>query len=334
MLLYILLCFCFSDISYAEKREQSEILVVIPRDVAPYRSLVESLQKQFKVNQSLSKGALNQVRFRVVALDVQGSSFPKFDSFKPNQLVITFGAKATGFALASKQNIRVASSFITMSAIQSLLEQQNRTINQSKLISVLYLEQPISRIVSLLRILRPDTSSVGAVYGPISVQNQNALIKQAHNYRLKVNDALLSETDNPLKKLQHIFKASQTFLILPDKSSFNRRMARWVITLSVKYKVPVIGFSQKYTQAGALASIYSRPAQIGKQTAEMIGRWLNIKESSQVEYIYPKYFEVSVNRKVAKSLSINTAKESVLREQILRMDNATITNKTRATHVK
>jgi ABC-type uncharacterized transport system substrate-binding protein len=116
--------------------------------------------------------------------------------------------------------------------------------------------------------------------------------------------ANLEVNDNPVKVLRSIFRKSQVFLVLPDKANFNRSLARWVVALSYKQQVPVISYSKKYADAGALVSLYSKPHQIGKQTAEMALSFLS--RGSRVRMMLaPKYFDLTVNISVKKALNLN-----------------------------
>lgn len=317
LLIYLIIGFCLVNNSHANPVESGEILVVIPRDAAPYKQLVGSLEEHLKQNNLHPE---SQVRLRVVSLEPLHSSAQQVASLQANQLVIAFGAQATEFSLSLKQNVRIISSFISRSAIKSIYESGDESGARPRLIGAIYLEQPISRIVSLVRLVHPGAKKIGTVYGPVSIQRQNELLNNAKKYQLDVIEAVLSEKDNPLKKLHPVIKASDAVVILPDKSSFNRRVARWIITLSIKNKVPVIGFSRKYTQAGALVSIYSRVDQIGEQTAELAGQWLHAGTPANVQYVYPKYFEISVNARIANSLGIYVEGASELEKQLMKLE--------------
>lgn len=315
LLIGLFFCFCLTDVCFASDSRQDEVVVVVPALEQPYTQLIASLQKHLE-QQVEGQSIQNNLPVRIVTLSATGSS-PSFkDLFKPGQLVVALGFQATEFTLASRQNIRVISSFVTRSAMDNIQQKDNIAGNGLQLLGVLYLDQPVSRILSLLRVVNPKAKKIGAVYGPISVRRQEEVNYQVEKYPIEVNDAVILEEDNPLKKLNRVFKGSDAVFVLPDKSSFNRRIAKWVIRLSIKNRVPVIGYSRTYAQAGALASIYSSVEHIGQQTAELIYQWQTPIDSLGTQYLYPKYFSISVNERVEKALGMQIGNKKTLVEQV------------------
>ena len=94
----------------------------------------------------------------------------------------------------------------------------------------------------------------------------------------------------------------------------NRAIAKWILYLSFQHKVPVIGFSKAYTNAGALASVYSSPEGVGKHAGELISSWLKRGDEGIWEPQYPRYYTLSTNPAVARSLDITLPPESELYE--------------------
>lgn len=320
LLIGLIFCFCLIDVCVASANTQDEVVVVVPALEQPYAQLISSMKKQLEQQEEKGQAQQKDLSLRIVTLPASGSSMPANDLFKPGQLVVSLGFRATEFTLASKQNIRVISSFVTRSAMENIQQKNNTAGNGLQLLGVLYLDQPVSRILSLLRLVYPEAKKIGAVYGPVSVRRQEEVNHQVASYPIAINDAVILEDDNPLKKLNAVFKGSDAVLVLPDKSSFNRRIAKWVIRLSIKNRVPVIGYSRKYAQAGALASVYSSIEQIAKQTAELIYQWQTTIENPDTQYLYPKYFSVSVNERVEKALGIQIDNRKTLVEQVNTME--------------
>jgi len=79
----------------------------------------------------------------------------------------------------------------------------------------------------------------------------------------------------------------------------------------------LVGISQAYVKAGALCAIYSTPNQIAIQAVEAIRLFSESGKlpSSQ----YPKEFEVSVNKQVARSLDIRMEDADRLRDVVRRI---------------
>jgi putative ABC transport system substrate-binding protein len=113
---------------------------------------------------------------------------------------------------------------------------------------------------------------------------------------------------NPLKALEPIIKYNDMFLALPDQARVARATAKWALHLAYRYRKPVIGFSEKYLQAGAIASLYSSPQNFARQTAELLPSILSESSNGDPLY-YPRYFTVGLNPRVAANLKITLAND-------------------------
>lgn len=83
-----------------------------------------------------------------------------------------------------------------------------------------------------------------------------------------------------------------------------------------RYQDPMIGFSQAYVKAGALAAVYTTPEQTGKQVGEIAMRALGGKVVLLSPPKYPKHFSVSVNYQVARSLDISIGDEADILQRL------------------
>jgi len=81
-------------------------------------------------------------------------------------------------------------------------------------------------------------------------------------------------------------------------------------------KIPLIGLSQSYVNAGAIAAIFSTPDQMAKQTAMTALQF--IKSGKLPSSQYPSEFSIAENLQVAKSLGIELPAPESIRGQMLR----------------
>lgn len=105
-------------------------------------------------------------------------------------------------------------------------------------------------------------------------------------------------------------------LAVPDAAVFNRSTAQSVLLTSYRYHDPIVGYSRSLTRAGALVSLYSTPAQIGRQAAEIILKQFESTNTHLSEPVYPRYFSVSINPQVARSLGFNLPSERELERRL------------------
>ena len=302
--LMFFILFCVSNTVHAfTQNEDKKILIIIPSQMKPYIGIVSSIRKELVENRWFGK---------INVLNLEGLSNSNEQLLKGSYLIIPIGARSVDYYLSKEINTPFLASFITESAFLKLSEKANRKGKRmSNFIGGVSLEQPSYRLVSLVNLIGENIKSVGVVLGPNTIRKRDDIKKQIEKIGGVLYLADIKPYDNPLKKLRQVFHNSQVVIIVPDKADFNRNLARWVVTLGYKYKVPVISYSKKYTNAGALISLYSQEKEIGKQTAELALDYIkNSKLSSRL--LAPKYFQVHINQSVNKALDLKLPSNEVL----------------------
>ncbi|WP_461481109.1 ABC transporter substrate-binding protein [Porticoccus sp.] len=281
------------------------VLLLLSSDAPYYRETADILQA------TVSDRLTAPPSFERVSLDAPG-----FEDIlaKPHQLIVAVGSNATREALGRADTTPLLSVFTPQNAFATLLQTKNSTIDRP--IAVIYLDQPLSRVVSLATLLQPDATRFGTVFGPISREWESELKALTAERGIHLEQAYLNHNDNPVAVLRPLVQQSDLFIALPDQAVLNRAIAKWILHLSFQQKVPVIGFSKAYTNAGALASIYSAPADIGKHAGELIAAWLPDNPIPGQLQLYPRYFTISTNPAVARSLGISLPPENQLYRHI------------------
>ena len=149
---------------------------------------------------------------------------------------------------------------------------------------------------------------------PLNCRAQSARGTRSQKIQLVVEK--IDSSDEMLPALQRVLSDCDVLLALPDSLVFNKNNAQSILLTSYHYHDPVIGYSQAYVKAGALFAAYSMPTQIGRQAGEIIQHLLSAKPGTLPSPQYPKYFSVSVNYQVARSLGIRMEDELVLVEKL------------------
>lgn len=304
--LFMAFILLFSINGYVPAYSQSNnknVLIIIPEQKKSYEEIVNSIKREF-LNERWSG--------KIRVLNLRGASNSHHALLKGNRLVIPIGAKSVDYYLAKKIKTPFLASFITESAFSTLSQKHKRQGNQMHhFIGGVSLGQPSYRLASLVKLIKQDIKSVGVVLGPNTIKKWSELQRQIIKIGATLNVADIQSYENPVKKLRKVFHNSQVVIVVPDKADFNRSLARWIVTLSYKYKIPVISYSKKYAEAGALISLFSREKDIGKQTAELALSYLRYSKGSP-KLIAPKYFQVHINQSVNKALGLNLPSNEVL----------------------
>jgi len=177
--------------------------------------------------------------------------------------------------------------------------------------SFVYIDQPSRRSLGLIEAAFPNARRVGMLVSPENAAVARSLGQEAARRRLALNLESVDSADDVAPALRRILAESDVLLLVPDTVAINAANARNVLMATYRQRVPVVGFSQGLSKAGAVASAYSSPAQIGRQGARMAARWLEGGELPPPQAAAE--FSVDFNRHVARSLGITLPDEDEIR---------------------
>lgn len=230
-------------------------------------------------------------------------------------VIITLGTRALGAALAGEQAIPVVAALVPRKAFEQAVAGSQAPLRP---LSAVFLDQPFSRQLNLIRLLLPSGSRVGVLTGPEWDAQVAQLVGAAREQKITlVRETVLGPRDlHPA--LQRLLNEVDAILALPDSSVFNASTLPNVLLTSYRKQHPVFGFSPAYVRAGALAAVFSSPKQNARQAAEMVQRALVSGNLPQPQY--PREFAVSVNGTVARSLDLKVPEEAVLVAELQRLE--------------
>lgn len=230
----------------------------------------------------------------------------------PADLLVTVGMQAAEGAL-SDPGAPLLVVMVPKAGYDSLIVGQK--ISQG--VSAIYLDQPWGRQFDFLYALMPELNQVGLVYSPELQAEVSPLLISAKNRGHKVNSQVVRSADGLFSSLEKSLSGSDVLLAIPDSRIFNASSIRNILLTSYRHRVPLVGFSQGYVNAGALAAIFTQPEQVAQQTARQIIEFSHKRELSPPRY--PDDFAISINLQVARSLGITPPSEDIIRK---RMSNA------------
>lgn len=182
--------------------------------------------------------------------------------------------------------------------------------------SAIYIDQPFDRQAQLIQLALPDVRRVGVLLSDDQEGIVSELGESLRAQRLSLMHVLLDENDRLISPLETVLSEVDLLLAVPDPLIFNRNTAQSLLLTSYRYRDPVLGYSRSLTRAGALLSLHSSPAQIGRQTAEWVRSALSTPSTRLPSSTYPAYFSVSINEQVARSLGFSLPSESELEKRL------------------
>jgi len=254
-------------------------------------------------------------------LQLSGDKFDSIDTVDFNDTdvstyssLITIGYKAASSVINANLNKPVLSLLIPKLALNLLIKENIEKENRY-LYSAIYIDQPIDRQARLIRNLSDSFKTVGVLYGKNSYSRKDSVSKTLKKHKLNSSDITVLDRTELISETRYLSENSDILLAIPDNTIYNRRSIKGILLTTYRNQIPVIGYSHAYVKAGALAAVFSTPENISKHAIEILLKNKTFNYISATRS-HPKYFDVSINKKVARSLSIHTIRKNDLLKKL------------------
>lgn len=264
------------------------VTFVVVKDQGIYNNIIKL------TDQSLQHEGLT-AKTTIIEIAESGDTPPEVEG-----RLVTIGTQAAAYAYKHYPGKAMVSALLTRSGFTQLAQQSFGGVDNARQQGVvpLLLDQPLTRFFALGAMLVPSAKTVGILVGPANEGRLTAIKNQAIASGFNVQIALLHPDNNPIQVIGPVLKSCDFFVVLPDRKQVNQLAAKWVLPLSYRYKKPVIAYSQKYVEAGALASVFSSPGDVALSIVD------SLKTVATSADVHSPPFSVSLNSSVAYSLDI------------------------------
>ena len=217
------------------------------------------------------------------------------------KLFIALGTDAATALAKSELRAPVLSTLLPRSSFERVLRKSGR--KSSSQFSALYLDQPLSRQLELIRLALPAARRIGVLWGAESQTQAPALKTLAQASGLDLIEATIGHDELLFSSLKSVLEDADLLLAVADPQLYNSSSIQNILLASFRAKVPLVAFSPAYVRAGALLALHVTPTQIGQQAAT-IARGVLLGKALSVNPIYSLDFSVTVNEHVARSLGL------------------------------
>lgn len=299
----LIFLFIFIMPALPTKADPGDILIILSSDTKPYQAIVKAFQQYLDTRQSKHS-------FRIQTRDVEDLSDKEVAEAS---LHIAVGTVATQVLLKKNVDVPLLSTLVTNSAVSSFRDKYSED-RKNRFYSIV-LDQPPQRVMLLGKILLPDVSQYGFLIGEASKSLFYDYEKVAGKLKLQTTAAFTAGDRAIAQKIEQLLEYNKAIIALPDPQIMTPNTAKWLLFMSYQKSIPVIGYSNAYVKAGALAAVHSTPEDIGRQAAEWVETFFAEGVPDESDN-FPSYFRVAVNRWVARSLTIEVDDEKQLGEKL------------------
>lgn len=273
-----------------------QVVIVKSSDNAYFNRSIETLIEQ--VDRS--------VRFRTVQVK---DLVQDFDNGARNRLLITLGQPAAEAVARLHSGLPTLSAYLTHEQFTEL-EYRDQ--------SVVLLDQPLSRYLAFCKLIL-SAKTVGTIEEQeIKLDSSQIALLDRLDFDLK--QYRIDASNKLLPVLRRLLRQNDALLMLPRRAIYNRDSLKGVLLTSYRSRKPAISYSPAHVKSGALASIYSSPTDIGRHLAQLINNKLQDPSYRLPAYQYARFYSITTNRRVARSLGIDLPAESDLRSALNRLE--------------
>lgn len=292
--------------------EPARVQVLLSESGGAYGELLEALQ------QRLEEQAPGSIRLHSQLVPEDTEARAALFAEEP-ALTVAIGIRAAALTLKDAGPRPVLSLLVPYDSYTAMVSSAGKPANGVSR-GAIYLDQPLARQLDLLQLILPKVRRIAALAGPHSAQRAGELGILCLQRGLKLTTETVGSTDNPVPVLSQLLERAEVLLAIPDPAVFNRNNLQAILLTTYRNGVPVLGFSQAYVRAGALAAVHSTAAQIGRQAGEWIADLARSNRWELGTTRYPSYYSVAVNAQVAQTLGIDVADEDTLLKQLRELD--------------
>lgn len=220
-------------------------------------------------------------------------------------LFVTFGKEATEHALdrCSKCNV------FALATPKDDLDALSRAPDSTDRLSGIYREQPLERQLRVVRSTLPTLNTLGVLLRPEQESMHASIRRIAKSSGLQVRIHAFTGEVKPSAAIQNLAMESNAVLATPDAAIYNKDTMFGILLTSFKSGVPIVGYASEHHDAGALLSIYSTPEDMGKDLADLVSESERTGARYSPVIRFSKYYHVTTNEHVAKSLGIEIEKQ-------------------------
>ena len=277
--------------------EAHHILVIQSTRVKPYEEAFRGFSR-----------ACHHEAIRFVVSEGKENEIGDFIREEQPRLIVAIGADA----LEQVRQIR------TIPIIYLMVLNPSKIVPEAKNVTGVQMTPSPVQQVDLIRKALPNVSKVGVLYDP---NNLSKFVRQAADAARPLGLELVTreiraprEVPGALLRLRGEIDA---FWMLPDPSVVSPETMEFFILFSGENRIPLVSFSRKYVDMGALLALDTDPYDMGMQAGEMATRLLQDAGNRSIP-------RVEAARKTVKWVNPNVARRLGLPRDLAERLNAVV----------
>jgi len=173
-------------------------------------------------------------------------------------------------------------------------------------ISGVSMDVSAEKYLDLIKKLKLPQPKVGMLYDPTKSGSMvKKIVQKARSMGIEISAKEIRRAQEAPEAISRLSDSINLFWMLPDSTVITAETVELILLLTQQKRIPVLAFSGKYVDMGALLSLDIDSFDMGKQAGEMANRVLRGERINEIPPADPRKAIIKINQKVAAKLGLN-----------------------------
>jgi putative ABC transport system substrate-binding protein len=274
------------------------IVVVLSRDITPYRQALKGFEqvmkesgRGYKLHELVSEGSTADAAGLVGKVRAQ----------RPD-LILTIGSLATTTISDGIRDIPIVFSLVLPSsgngALQGLSGARGNMTGAS-------MEIPLKTQFAKMREVLPEATHIGVLYNPaVTGPLIDIAAETAKEMGLDLVAISVESEKDVLSSIDSLGDKVDVLWSVADSTVFSPKGLEHILLTTLRSRIPFVGLSPAFVKAGALLALSVDYQDVGRQSGEQSLRILSGEDPSHVPIAVPRNISLSVNMNTAMQIQV------------------------------
>lgn len=274
-----------------------DVIVVKSYSIKPYEEAIRGFKsvcncsiKEFDLSETDGQDVLREIRKRKPAI------------------VLTIGADALELAKEIETPI-----------VYTMVLNPQSIVSKKENISGVSMEIPPGKQVDEFHKALPGIKRIGLVYDPRKTPAGfvSAAIKAAESKGITLVAREVSSSMKVMSAVNSMKESIDAFWMLPDSTVVTPETVEFLLMFSVENTIPILAFSEKYVEVGAIMSLSMDAFAMGRNAGEIAQGIIGGEDAGNMPISSNGRIVLSINLRAAGKLGILINSDSINRARII-----------------
>jgi len=223
---------------------------------------------------------------------------------------VAVGPAALRRALSADVKSSLVSVLTSSQVFRQIVGQDGLAPRERGSLSAIYADTAPATQLQLVAALFDAHITLGVLLSEASAYLEKPLRQAAAQYGIELVLEHVAPTTDAVRSLTRL-RGAQALLAVPDATLYSPDTLRAILESTYRRGMPVIGFSAATVAAGTLATAYPTIDDVAADLSELIDGLPGSGAVLLPEPRYPRYWRVSINDSVARSLGVGISEKVI-----------------------